>query len=216
MISIPEWAQAFASPDTVGLRELIQRHPASWHWLPRTSLNAIVFLLMLVMGWYFLLHPAQQAIDDQQRDEAQLKLDYLSKLQQTSDLALLRAKQEELRQHIGWHHQQFSDHDDPGLLLGEIAAIATQYQLTLEMARPVGAIKTPYYQLLPLQLRLLGRYHDIGHFAAALAASPRLFVLGKLQLSSTDDTKDLLQLETSILSFRRVTVSPPPAAGGRS
>ncbi|MBB3212590.1 type IV pilus assembly protein PilO [Herbaspirillum sp. Sphag1AN] len=213
MISIPEWAQAFASPGTLSLRDLIQRHPASWHWLPRTSLNAIIFLLSLLMGWYFLLIPAQHVINDQQQDEAQLKLDYRNKLQRTSDLDQLRVEQEELRQRIGWYHQQFSDHDDPGLLLGEIAAIATQHQLTLEMARPAAPVNTPYYQLLPLQLRLLGRYHDIGHFAAALAASPRLFVLGKLQLNSTGEAKDLLQLETSILSFRRAAAPASTKAG---
>jgi len=71
--------------------------------------------------------------------------------------------------------------------------------------------------VLPLQLRLLGRYHDIGRFAATLAAGPRTRILSNLQLSSgADDRADgradseLLRLEASVLSYRRRPSEPTP------
>lgn len=206
MTGITGWTQAFAPLRTITLRDLIQTHPSHWQWLPRNCLNVTIFVLPILIGWYLVLLPVQQTRADLLQEEAQLKLDYLSKLQRTSTLDRLQVEREELRQTIGWHHQQFSDHDDPGLLLGEIAAIATQHQLTLEMAQPAPVIDTSYYQVFPLQLCLLGGYHDIGHFTAALAASPRLFVLAKLQLNSIDEAQDILRLQTSFLSFRRKPV----------
>ena len=209
MTDSTRWIQTLTSLLAIALKDLQQRHPLGWHWLPRTGLNLLIFALPIVIGWVLIVLPVQQAIGTLQQEEVQLKQAYLGKLQQSMMLAPLLIQQEELRQIIGWHHQQFSDSDDPGLLLGEIAAIATRHQLTLELAHPATAIDAPYYRLLPIQLRLLGRYHDIGHFAAALAASPRLFVLANIQLNQSDQTHDALQLHARLLSFRRQPTTAP-------
>jgi len=192
------------------LHRLLRQHPAYWPPLPRYLLCLAAFSLPLLSGWQLYLAPTIAALARATQEEAQLKTDYQRKLQQTAMLAQLQVAQATLRQRIEQHAQQFSDDEDTSAWLGEIAAIADRHLLTLEQAKPVPAMHTAHYLILPLQLRLLGRYHDIGRFSATLAAVSKTRILRDLQLSSNASESELLRLETRVLSYRRLPPERTP------
>lgn len=178
------------------------RHPAFWPKLAQCSLGLAVFTAPLLAAWLVYLRPAGAMLQHAKQEELQLQAHYRDKLLQAATVPALHARQQLLERHIEQHQQQFSDSDNLSGLLGDIATMAEHHQLTLEQATPGMPIPGNDYLALPLQVRLRGRYHDFGHFAAALAAAPRTLVLSDMQMTGSDEDHDLL-LQAAILSYRR-------------
>ena len=72
--------------------------------------------------------------------------------------------------------------------------------LQFELFRPGQVSVKEYYAELPIAVRVSGRYHDIGAFAADIANLSRIVTLNNLSLVPTRDGN--LALDTTAKTFR--------------
>lgn len=63
--------------------------------------------------------------------------------------------------------------------------------------------QTASYLEVPLQIQVLGGYHQIGAFAAAVTALPRLVVLGDFELRPAEDDPARLALTVAAATYRQ-------------
>lgn len=88
--------------------------------------------------------------------------------------------------------------DGTTALLSMVGALAQQHNVLVEVLRPAASIQREHYWLLPVHLRVAGRFHDIAGFAGDIARMPRLAELTDVALTPADGAR--LALEATLLA----------------
>jgi type IV pilus assembly protein PilO len=87
-------------------------------------------------------------------------------------------------------------------LLTDINSAGLGRGLQFELFRPGQVAIKDYYAELPISIRVAGRYHDIGSFAADIANLSRIVTLHNLNISSGKDTSGMLAMEATARTYR--------------
>jgi type IV pilus assembly protein PilO len=91
-------------------------------------------------------------------------------------------------------------------LLSDINTAGLGRGLQFELFRPGQVVVKDYYAELPIAIRVTGRYHDIGAFAADVANLSRIVTLHNIGIVASKDTKDFatapLAMEATARTYR--------------
>jgi type IV pilus assembly protein PilO len=63
-------------------------------------------------------------------------------------------------------------------------------------------VLSDYYAELPIEVRVTGNYHDVGQFAADIAALSRIVTLNNIALTPAKDKDGVLTMECIAKTFR--------------
>lgn len=87
-------------------------------------------------------------------------------------------------------------------LLKDINRIGLSRGLQFELFRPELEVARAHYAELPISLRVTGRYHNLGFFAADMAGMPRLVTLDSLLITPLKEGH--LVLEATLHAYRHL------------
>ncbi len=93
-------------------------------------------------------------------------------------------------------------------LLSDINQAGLGRGLQFELFRPGQVVVKDYYAELPIAIRVSGRYHDIGAFAADIANLSRIVTLNDMSIqppqaqNKAADTGGLLAMEATARTYR--------------
>ena len=166
-------------------RDLNPNQPGQWPLLPRLSIWALVAILVVVVGWFFPSGLSSQADDLQAaRDkEPALKNEYKTKLAQAINLDALKKQKEEVQTYVTQLEKQLPGKAEMDALLTDINQAGVGRGLVIDQFIPGQTETKEYYAELPIAIRVTGRFHDIGAFAADIAALSRIVTLHNLSIS---------------------------------
>jgi type IV pilus assembly protein PilO len=85
-------------------------------------------------------------------------------------------------------------------LLSDINQAGLGRGLTFELFRPGQVNVKDYYAELPIQVRVVGRYHDVGSFTSDIANLSRIVTLNNLAITPARDGQ--LTMEAQAKTFR--------------
>ena len=183
-------------------RALNPQEPGQWPILPKALAWSAVALVMVVVGWFFLLSPAHEELDAQRAREPALKADYRSKLGQAVNLAELRKQKLQVEEYVTQLEKQLPGKAEMDALLSDINQAGLGRGLQFELFRPGSVVVKDYYAELPIAIKVSGRYHDIGAFAGDIANLSRIVTLLNLAITSPKDTSGLLTMEATARTYR--------------
>jgi type IV pilus assembly protein PilO len=183
-------------------RALNPQQPGQWPILPKLLAWAAVALVMVVLGWFFLLAPAHEELDAQRAREPVLKADYRSKLGQAVNLAELRKQKLQVEEYVTQLEKQLPGKAEMDALLSDINQAGLGRGLQFELFRPGSVVVKDYYAELPIAIKVSGRYHDIGAFAGDIANLSRIVTLHNLVITSPKDTGGALSMEATARTYR--------------
>jgi type IV pilus assembly protein PilO len=89
-------------------------------------------------------------------------------------------------------------------LLSDINQAGLGRSLSFELFRPGQVNVKQYYAELPIAVKVTGRYHDIGSFAADIANLSRIVTLNNVVVGAAPNSKDsgALVMEATAKTFR--------------
>ena len=183
-------------------RALNPQQPGQWPILPKLLAWVAVALLMVVLGWFFLLSPAHEGLDSERAREPVLKADYRSKLGQAVNLAELRKQKLQVEEYVTQLEKQLPGKAEMDALLSDINQAGLGRGLQFELFRPGSVVVKDYYAELPISIKVSGRYHDIGAFAGDIANLSRIVTLHNLAITSPKDTGGALSMEATARTYR--------------
>ena len=204
------------------LRGLDARDPASWPLFPRTVLFVGLATALVAVLWLTVIGDAVGELRSEQEQENLLKLDFSRKLPQALNLEALKSQREQVHQQVTRLEKQLPGRAEMDALLSDINHAGLGRNLHFELFRPGQVTVKAYYAELPITLRVTGRYHDIGAFAADIANLSRIVTLNNLVISP--GREGALVLEATAKTFRYLEpgeatapsqadgVSPPAAS----
>lgn len=184
-------------------RNLNTREPGQWPTLPKFAAWLGVAAAVVVGGWFGLLSGAHDEFDAAREREPQLKADYRSRLAQAVNLAELRKQKLQVQEFVTQLEKQLPGKAEMDALLSDINQAGLGRGLQFELFRPGQVEVKDYYAELPITLRVSGRYHDFGAFAADVSNLSRIVTLHNLAIGAPGrDSAGALSLEATARTYR--------------
>ena len=184
-------------------RGLNPNEPGQWPILPKLLTWAAVALVMVILGWFLLLSTVHDELDAERAKEPALKQDYRAKLGQAVNLAELRKQKLQVEEYVTQLEKQLPGKAEMDALLSDINQAGLGRGLQFELFRPGQVVVKDYYAELPISIKVSGRYHDIGAFAADIANLSRIVTLHDLVITpSARDASGLLSMEATARTYR--------------
>jgi type IV pilus assembly protein PilO len=183
-------------------RGLNPNEPGQWPLLPKALTWAAVAIAMMIAGWFLVLSSAHDELDSEQNKEPVLKTDYRSKLAQAVNLGELRKQKLQVEEYVTQLEKQLPGKAEMDALLSDINQAGLGRGLQFELFRPGQVAIKDYYAELPIAIRVTGRYHDIGSFAADIANLSRIVTLHNLVILSGKDPSAALSMEATARTYR--------------
>ena len=183
-------------------RGLNPQEPGQWPVLPKLATWSAVAAAVVVAGWFLVLSGTSDELDAERGREPALKEDYRSKLAQAVNLGELRKQKLQVEEYVTQLEKQLPGKAEMDALLSDINQAGLGRGLQFELFRPGQVVVKDYYAELPIALRVSGRYHDIGAFAADIANLSRIVTLHNLNIVPTRDAGGSLSMEATARTYR--------------
>ncbi|MFL6628257.1 MAG: type 4a pilus biogenesis protein PilO [Vitreoscilla sp.] len=164
-------------------RDLNPNQPGQWPLLPRLTVWMVVVILVVVVGWFVELSSQADDLQAARDKEPALKAEYKTKLAQAINLDALKKQKEEVQTYVTQLEKQLPGKAEMDALLTDINQAGVGRGLVIDQFIPGQTETKEYYAELPIAIRVSGRFHDIGAFAADIAALSRIVTLHNLSIS---------------------------------
>src|SRR6185503_17939717 len=168
-------------------RGLNAREPGQWPTLPKLAAWLGAALAVIVAGWFVVVSAAADELQGERDREPGLKGDYRNKLAQAVNLTELRKQKLQVQEYVTQLEKQLPGKAEMDALLSDINQAGLGRGLQFELFRPGQVEVKEYYAELPISIKVTGRYHDIGSFAADVANLSRIVTLHNMNLVSGKD-----------------------------
>lgn len=176
--------------------------PSQWPLLPRGLLFVVVCAAVITGMWFAWLKSIDEELLAEKAREEQLREDYRKKLVQAVNLDALKKQLEQVQQYVSQLEKQLPSKAEMDALLSDINQAGLGRSLQFELFRPGQVVVKEYYAELPITVRVTGRYHDVGLFAADIANLSRIVTLNNLSLEPVKDRAGVLVMDGTAKTFR--------------
>jgi type IV pilus assembly protein PilO len=186
-------------------RGLDTRQPGQWPILPKLGSWLLVAALVVLLGWFLLLSTKTDELEAERAKEPSLRSEYRSKLAQAVNLPELRKQKQQVEEYVTQLEKQLPGKAEMDALLSDINQAGIGRGLQFELFRPGSVSVKDYYAELPISVRVTGRYHDIGSFAADVANLSRIVTLHDLSIGAATGTaaaSGLLAMDATARTYR--------------
>lgn len=183
------------------LRQLDINNIGNWPTAFKRGALVILFIGILLSGYFFVWKDQIVALENAQAQEETLKTTYLAKKRSAVNLPALREQLKEIEHSLSALLRQLPDKSEMEALLVDINQAGLGRGLQFELFKPAEheTLKA-FYAELPITIRVIGEYHDIGAFASDVAQLPRIVTLNDINIAPGNDGK--LVLDAVAKTFR--------------
>lgn len=172
----------------VNLSELDLNNLGSWPAPVRAIACVLLVIIVLALGYYFHLKDLQVALEQQQAQEITLKNEFATKASLAANLEAYKEQMKEMEISFGALLRQLpSDTEVPGLL-EDITRTGLGSGLEFQEIKLLPEVAQQFYIELPIQISVVGNYHDFATFVSGAASLPRIVTLHDFQIVQNDRT----------------------------
>jgi type IV pilus assembly protein PilO len=165
------------------LRSLDPNDPGRWPLGVRLGTAIVLFALAAGGGYYFFvwksLHP--QLVEARAK-ETELLSTLESKARKAANLQAYKDQLAEMEKSFGAMLRQLPNKTEVPNLLVDVSQTGLAAGLQEKLFQPQGEARKDFYAELPISIRLTGGYHQMGFFAAGVAALPRIVTLHDIEI----------------------------------
>ena len=186
-------------------KDLNFKEPGQWPLAPKLASAFAVVLLVVGAGYFFWLADVQTGLETERNREPQLREQFRSKLAQAVNLPELRKQKSQVEEYVTQLEKQLPGKADIDSLLSDISSAGVGRGLQFELFRPGQVLIKDYYAELPIAVKVSGRYHDIGAFAADVSNLSRIVTLHNLVVvapAGPRDANGALSMEATARTYR--------------
>ncbi len=170
------------SLNEIDFNDLDFNNLGSWPAPVKVIAAALLLVLVLVAGYFMHVQDLQEDLVRHQHEESALKQQFETKVRQAANLeaykeqmVLMEASFDKLLRQLP------SDTEVPGLL-EDITSAGLNSGLEFEEIRLLQEVAQQFYIELPIQIKVLGGYHELATFVSAVASMPRIVTLHDFQI----------------------------------
>ncbi|MDG9781007.1 type 4a pilus biogenesis protein PilO [Metapseudomonas otitidis] len=170
-------ADSLESLRKIDLSDLDLNNVGSWPAAVKVIACILVMAAILALGYNFHLKDLEVQLDQQRAEEESLKQQFTTKAFQAANLEAYKDQMKEMETSFGALLRQLpSDTEVPGLL-EDITRTGLGSGLEFEEIKLQPEVVQQFYIELPIQISVVGSYHDLATFVSGVASLPRIVTL---------------------------------------
>jgi len=182
-------------------RRLNWQDPGTWPLIPKIVVLLAILVAVPVAGYFLDWQGQLEQIEAGRSEEQKLKDSYVAKKRQAVNLDLHKQQLREIDTQFGALLRQLPNKSQMDALLVDINQAGLGRGLQFDLFKPAAAeIQKEFYAELPIEVKVLGTYHDMGAFAADVGALPRIVTLNDVRINAQKD--GTLVMEATARTFR--------------
>src|SRR3989442_2497992 len=177
------------------------KDPGTWHALPKLVVLLGILIAIPVAGYFIDTSSQLEDLERLRGEEARLKEQYLDKKKQAINLDLHRQQLREIDTQFGALLRQLPNKSQMDALLVDINQAGLGRGLQFELFRPAGSEGArEFYAELPITVKVVGTYHDMGAFASDVGQLSRIVTLNNVSIVAVKDCA--LMMDATARTFR--------------
>lgn len=185
-------SESLESLRKIDLSDLDLNNLGSWPAPVKVITCVLLLIGVLALGYNFHLKDLQEQLERVRGEEGTLKQQFATKAFQAANLEAYRRQMAEMETSFGVLLRQLpSDTEVPGLL-EDITRTGLGSGLEFEEIKLLQEVAQQFYIELPIQISVVGSYHDLATFVSGVASLPRIVTLHDFEIkpvASGDNTK---------------------------
>lgn len=185
-------SESLESLRKIDLSDLDLNNLGSWPAPVKVITCLLLLISVLALGYNFHLKDLQEQLERVRGEEGTLKQQFATKAFQAANLEAYRRQMAEMETSFGVLLRQLpSDTEVPGLL-EDITRTGLGSGLEFEEIKLLQEVTQQFYIELPIQISVVGSYHDLATFVSGVASLPRIVTLHDFEIkpvASGDNTK---------------------------
>jgi len=158
-------------------------------WPAKTKLVAIVIIVLIlgIVAWLEFISPENNQYHQLKTQEDSLKTQVRQKQLLAASLPAYQAQIKEMNRRFQDFLQQLPNRTQIPSLLDDVTLAGRSRGLDFELFQPTSEVNKNFYAKIPVKLKVIGTYNDIGRFAAAVAAMPRIVTINDIDIARMPD-----------------------------
>lgn len=164
------------------LQTLDMQNPGAWPGWARIGAAVLAVIVLVGAGTWFLLKPIYEEVEGARAQEQSLRQDFETKQKKVAALDAYRAQLAEMERSFGDMLKQLPSKAEVANLLNDISQTRVASGLEEELFEPQAQIPKEFYAAIPNKIVTVGTYHEMGGFAGAVAALPRIVTVEDVEI----------------------------------
>ncbi len=175
--------------------------PGTWHAAPKLLVLLAVVVGIPVAGFFADTQSQIDELEAGRDQETKLKEEYLGKKKQAVNLDLHRQQLREIDTQFGALLRQLPNRSQMDALLVDINQAGLGRGLQFDLFKPAPSeIMREFYAELPIQVKVVGNYHDMGAFASDVGQLSRIVTLNDVSIQAGKE--GILTMDAVARTFR--------------
>jgi len=181
-------------------KTLDPKDPGMWPVLPRIIILAGMFVILILAAWWLGWRGQIEELDNKQQQELKFKEEWLDKKKQAINLEEHRRQLAEIDRSFGALLKQLPNKSEIEALLIDINQAGLGRGMQFDLFKPGAETIKGFYAELPITIKVVGSYHDLGAFAGDVAKMARIVTLNDIDISVSSAGKEGTQLNMSAVA----------------
>lgn len=172
------------------LRKLDVQGIADLPWPAKLVAMGILLILLFAAGFWYDWMPTLDEIKIAQAKETELRDEFIAKKKKAINLPIYKKQMAEIDRTFGMLLRQLPNKAQVDGLLSDISQAGIGRGLEFVLFKPATR-ETPagFYSELPVTIRVVGSFHEIGMFATDVSKLPRIVTLHELSIAPLKNAK---------------------------
>lgn len=159
-------------------------------WYYQIAVVAGICGLLLAGVWYQFLSPVQDEIDQRTKQVDELEKTIAKSVQQQRDLEKIKKDAMDLQAKLDMLKMILPLEKETDQIFRSVQQLATSSGLRVSRVAPRPTIDHEVYTEYPIDLEIMGTYHNVGQFLDRIRQLPRIVNISGLRLQSRASTGD--------------------------
>ena len=196
------------------LKNLDFKNAGSWPKGVKIAACGIAAFFVLLLGWQFVLSGQRDRLASLEKKEGDLRTEFERQAGRAANLEPLTEQLERMEGLLAQQLRQLPTKTEMPDLIIDVSRVALASGIRTELFQPGAEQTKEFYAEKPIQLRMVGTYHQFGDFVSGVAGLPRVVILASQDISlkpraaraatanSEAEPEGMIVLEGTVKTFR--------------
>lgn len=172
--------------------------------LPIKIVGALLVIALIgFLGWHYDVQDLKADLEKRQRIESKLFSEFEDKQRKAANLPALKQQLVDIKETFGDLLKRLPNKTEVAELLVDISQQGLGAGLEFELFKPGNEKPADFYVELPIQIRVLGDYHEFGNFISGVSDLPRIVTSHNIRIKPGAGP-GRMTLETTAKTYRYI------------
>lgn len=189
---------------TLQASELDLDHIGTWPIFARAIVIGLVAIAIFVVGYLVDISAQIKTLDTAVAREESLKKEFEEKYKKSANLAAYKEQMVTMKESFGALLGQLPESNEVPGLVEDISHQGLATGLEFRTIRLLPERQMDFYRELPIQIVVLGTYHQLAEFVSNVAGLPRIVTLHDFGIKplNAEQRTDFLTMEITAKTYR--------------